>query len=281
MKKITIVTDSTAYIPDNLIKKYDIHVIPVKIHWDGTTLIDNVDITPAQFYERLEGSKTMPSTSQPSAGDFLQLFDDLSVEYDGIIAPLISSGISGTMNSAEIALQSFSKIPVEIVDTHSVSGGLGMVVVEAAKAVSEGKSLKKTRKIAEDTAKKLKVLFVVDTLKYLHKGGRIGGASRYFGSALDIKPILYINDSGKIDGLEKIRSKKKATTRLVELAVEYANGKPVNVGVMHANVPEEMTNLKDQLLDQLDCDQIETFEISPGVGVHVGPGAIGLAIYPI
>ena len=127
----------------------------------------------------------------------------------------------------------------------------------------------------------MKVFFVVDTLKYLHKGGRIGGASRYLGSALDIKPILYLDDSGKIEALEKVRTKKKATSRLVELAAEYANGKPVNVSVLHANVLEEITYLRDQLLEQLDCNQIDIYELSPAIGVHVGPGTIGIAIYPI
>ena len=281
MKKIAVVTDSTAYMPEALVKKYDIHVIPVKIHWDDETLIDGVDITPEQFYERLGGSKTIPSTSQPSAGEFLKLFDELSVDYDGIIAPLISSGVSGTINSAEAALNLFSKVPVEIIDTHLASSGSGMVVEQTAKALAAGKTLNEARQTAEDIAKKMKVFFVVDTLKYLHKGGRIGGASRYIGSALDIKPILYLDDQGKIDALEKVRSKKKATARLVELAVEYADSRPVRVCVMHANVLEEITNLQEQLLSQLNCDHIDIYGISPGVGVHVGPGAIGLAIYPI
>ena len=281
MKKIAVVTDSTAYMPDALIKKHNIHIIPAKIHWDDSTLIDGVDITPAQFYERLDRSATIPSTSQPSAGDFLKLFNDLSTKYDEIIALLVSSGISGTINSAEVALNTFTNKPVVIIDTHSASGGLGMIVVEAAKAVSEGKSLKEIKQIAEDIVKKLKVFFVVDTLKYLHKGGRIGGASRYLGSALDIKPILYLDDSGKIEALEKVRTKKKATSRLVELAAEYANGKPVNVSVLHANVLEEITYLRDQLLEQLDCNQIDIYELSPAIGVHVGPGTIGIAIYPI
>jgi DegV family protein with EDD domain len=281
MKKIAVVTDSTAYIPDAFVKKYNIHVIPIRIHWEGSTLIDGVDITPAQFYERLEKSSTIPSTSQPSAGDFLELFKELSTSYDGIIAPLISSGISGTVNSAESALTMFSEIPVEIIDTHSTSAGLGLVATAAAQAVSDGKSLKEIKHLAEGIVKRLKLFFVVDTLKYLHKGGRIGGASRYFGTALSIKPILHLDDQGKIDALEKVRTKGKATARLIKLAVEQADGRPVNVSVMHANAIEEVKNLRDQLLEQLDCAQIEIYDISPGIGVHVGPGTIGLGIYTL
>ena len=281
MNKIAIVTDSTAYIPNDFVKKHNIHVVPLKIHWDETTLVDGVDITPDQFYERLEKSSTIPSTSQPSAGDFLQVFKELAPQYSGIIVPLISSGISGTVDSAKTAASMFSEIPVEIIDTHSTSGGLGLVVMAVAQAVSENKNLKKTKKIADDIVNRLKLFFVVDTLKYLHKNGRIGGASRYFGSALSIKPILYLDGQGKIDALEKVRTRRKATARLIELAIEQANGKPVNVSVMHANALEEVKNLRNQLLEELDCKQIEIYDISPVIGVHVGPGTIGLAIYQI
>ena len=281
MNKIAIVTDSTAYIPKDLIELHNIRVIPVKIHWDDTTLLDGVDITPTQFYERLEKSSNIPSTSQPSAGDFLQVFKELTTQYDGIIAPLISSGISGTVASAQAALPMFSEIPVEIIDTHSTSAGLGLVVTAVAQAVSDGKSLKEIKHLAEDIVKRLNLFFVVDTLKYLHKGGRIGGASRYLGTVLDIKPILYLNEEGKIDALERVRTKRKAIARLIQLAIEKADGKPVNVGVMHANALEEVKNLRDQLLKQLDCSPIEIYEISPAIGTHVGPGSIGLAIYTL
>ena len=279
MNKIAIVTDSTAYIPNDFVKKHNIHVVPLKIHWDDTTLVDGVDITPDQFYERLEKSSTIPSTSQPSAGDFLQVFKELAPHHDGIVAPLISSGISGTVASAKAALAMFSEIPVEIIDTHSTSAGLGLVVTAVAQEVSNGKSLKEIKHLAEDIEKNMKLFFVVDTLKYLHKNGRIGGASRYFGSALSIKPILYLDEQGKIDALEKVRTKRKAVERLIQLAVEQADGKPVNVSVMHASAIKEAKNLQEKLLDQLDCKQIGIYDISPVIGVHVGPGTVGLAIY--
>ena len=279
MKKIAVVTDSTAYLPAEYVKKHNIHVVPVRIHWDEKTLVDGVDITPSEFYERLAKSATIPSTSQPSAGDFSEMFKKLSKKYDGIIAPLVSSGISGTINSAETALTMFSEVPVEIIDTHAASAGLGMVVKAVDKALADGKSVAETKKMANAIVKKLKLFFVVDTLKFLHKGGRIGGASRYFGTALNIKPILYLNEEGKIDALEKVRTKKKATERLVELALEQANGKPVSVGVLHANSPREVNDLKETLLEKLDCKEIDIYELSPAIGVHVGPGTIGLAIY--
>ena len=281
MTKIAIVTDSTAYLPKDFVKLHNIQVVPLNIHWEDKTYIDGVDITPAEFYERLEKSSTIPSTSQPSAGDFLQVFKELASHYDGIVVPLISTGISGTVDSAKTAASMFSEVPVEVIDSLTTTAGLALVVTAIAQAVSDGKNLKEIKNLAEGIVKRSKLFFVVDTLKYLHKNGRIGGASRYFGMALSIKPILYLDDQGKIDALEKVRTKRKATERLIQLAVEKADGKPVKVGVMHANALREAENLRDQLLEQLDCTKIEINNLSPVIGTHVGPGSIGLAIYTL
>ena len=281
MAKIAIVTDSTAYLPKDFVERHNIRVVPLRIHWDENTYIDGVDLSPAEFYERLEKSSTIPSTSQPAAGDFLQVFKELAPHYDGIIVPLISSGISGTVASAKTAAAMFSEVPVEVIDSRTTTAGLALVVKAIAQAASDGKSLKEIKNLAEGIVKRSKLFFVVDTLKYLHKGGRIGGASRYFGTVLSIKPILYLNDQGKIDALEKVRTKRKATERLIQLAVEKADGKPVMIGVLHANALKEAKNLREQLLEQLDCTQIEIYDLSPVIGAHVGPGTVGLAIYAV
>jgi len=275
------VTDSTAYISKDFVKKHNIRVIPLRVHWDDNTYLDGVDITPAQFYERLDKSATIPSTSQPSAGDFLQVFKELASHCDGIIVPLISSGISGTVASAKTAASMFSEASVEVIDSRTTTAGLALVVTAIAQSASDGKSLKEIKNLAEGIVKRLKLFFAVDTLKYLHKNGRIGGASRYLGTALSIKPILFLDDQGKIDALEKVRTKGKATVRLIQLAVEQADGKPVNVGILHANALEEAKNLREQLLEQLDCEQIEIYDLSPVIGAHVGPGTIGVAIYTL
>ena len=281
MKKIALVTDSTANMPQALVEKHHIHVIPVRIQWDEETLVDGVDITSTQFYERLIHSKSIPTTSQPSAGDFMALFEKLAGEYEGIIAPLISSGVSGTVNSAELALQTFSKVPVEMIDTHLAAGAAGLVVEAAARAIAAGSDLKAVRVAADAVREKVKVYFVVDTLKYLHKGGRIGGASRYMGTALNIKPILYLNDNGKIDALEKVRTKKKAIERIIALAAEHVGGKKARAVVMHAAAAQEAEKVVAQVRESIDCEQVDIYEIGAAVGVHVGPGAIGLSVYPL
>ena len=280
MKKIAIVTDSSASLDENYVKRFNIHVIPLKLHWNGMDFEDGVDITPIEFYERLEKSSTIPTTSQPPAEEFFKKFEELAPHYDGIAVPLISSGISGTVDSAKAAASSFSKLPIEIIDTQSTQAGLALIIKEIIKAVSEGKNLDEIHRLSEVIREQLELYFVVDTLKYLHKGGRIGGASRYLGTLLNIKPILYIDKEGKIDAFEKAHTKGKALVRLIELVDKKADGRMVNAGIMHANVHEEANRLGKILREKINCSNLDTYPISPVIGTHVGPGALGIAFYP-
>jgi DegV family protein with EDD domain len=280
MNNIAIVTDSTANIPAEWVEQYAIRIVPLKIHWGSETYLDGIDLTPEEFYRRLSSNKQLPTTSQPSIQDFLKVFESLAGEgATGIVAPLISSGISGTVESAQVAARMFSRVPVEIIDTHITSVGQAMIVAAAARAAERGASLQEMRQAAEEVANRLKVFFAVDTLEYLHRGGRINGASRYFGTALDIKPILFFNSEGKIDALERVRTKKKALQRLIALAEQQADGRPVHVGIVHANVPQAAQEFRDEVEKRLKYTEIFTVEFSPVIGVHVGPGTIGIALY--
>ena len=279
MTKIAILTDSTANLPVEWVKQYNILVIPLKIHWGNETLLDGVDITPNEFYTRLSHSKSLPTTSQPSIQDFLQAFERLAEGADGIVVPLISSGISGTVASAQAAARQFTRVPVEIIDTHITSMGQVLIILAAARAAEQGKSLEDVRRAADEVVKRLRVFFAVDTLEFLHRGGRINGASRYLGTALDVKPILFFNSEGKIDALERVRTKRKAMQRLITLAEQQANGHPVHVGIVHTNVPQAAQEFRDEVEKRLNCKEIFTIEFSPVIGVHVGPGTIGIALY--
>lgn len=279
MSHIAILTDSSAYLPPDMLARYDINVIPLKVHWGEETFLDGVDITPVEFYTRLRTNFVLPTTSQPSIHDFLQAFERLASQYEGIVVPLISSGISGTVASAQAAAIEFKKVPVEIVDTHSTSAGLALVVLAAARAVEQGYSLLEVTEIVQNTAQRLHLFFAVDTLKYLHKGGRIGSASRYVGSALNIKPLLFFNEKGKIDTLERVRTKRQALMRLLNLVEEKAGNRPIHAGVFHANALEEATEFQTRLAECLSCDELHIVELSPVIGTHVGPGTIGVAFY--
>ena len=279
MARITVVTDSTAYLTNEFAAKHGIKVVPLKLNWDNDTFKDNVDITAQAFYERLEKSDSIPTTSQPSGGDFLTAFNDLAKGTDAIVAVLISSGISGTVDSAMMAKKEFSQVPVEIIDSKVTAAGLALllkaVVVEAEKSGSVENVLSVGRQVLDTMG----VYFVVDTLKYLHKGGRIGGASAFLGSALDLKPILYLSQEGKIEALEKVRTKKKAVSRLIDLAVDKAGGKKAYVGIMHANAIEGAQAIRTELEKRMNLAEIEIFEISPVVGTHAGPGTLGIAVH--
>ena len=279
MTKIAILTDSTANMPVEWLEQYNITTIPLKIHWGNDTFLDGVNITPSEFYMRLSQSKTLPTTSQPSDQDFIQAFENLAGQVDGIVVPLISSGISGTVASAQAAAREFSRIPIEIIDTQITSMGQVLIVLAAARAAEQGKSLEEVRRAADEAVKRLHLFFAVDTLEYLHRGGRINGASRYLGTALDIKPILFFNSEGKIDALERVRTKRKALQRLITLAEEQANGRPVHVGIVHANAPQAAQEFRDEVEQTLNCHEIFTVEFSPVIGVHVGPGTIGIGLY--
>jgi DegV family protein with EDD domain len=280
MAKTAILTDSTANLPAEWVKQYSIRTIPLKIHWDSETYLDGIDLTPEEFYMRFSNSKSLPTTSQPSIQDFLMVFNRLADEgATGIAVPLISSGISGTVDSAQLAARLFTRVPVEIIDTRITSMGQVMIILASARAAEQGASLQEVRQAAEEVIKRLHVFFAVDTLEYLHRGGRINGASRYFGTALDIKPILFFNSEGKIDALERVRTKRKALQRLITLAEQQADGRPVQVGIVHANVPQAVQEFRDIVEKRLKCNEIFTVEFSPVIGVHVGPGTIGIALY--
>lgn len=279
MKKIAIITDSTANLPAMWVRQYNVRVIPLKIHWREKTLLDGIDITPGEFYAYLSHNRDFPTTSQPSTQNFLQEFENLADQVDGIVVPLISSGISGTVDSARAAARQFTRIPVEIIDTQITSMGQVMIILAAARAAEQGKSLQEVKSAADKVVQRLHTFFAVDTLEYLHRGGRINGASRYLGTAFDIKPILFFNSEGKIDALERVRTKRKALQRLVTLAEEQAKGRPVRVGVVHANSPQIAQEFCDEVAHRLNCKEILTVEFSPVIGVHVGPGTIGIAFY--
>lgn len=281
MSKTAIITDSTAYIPQELVEKYQIKVLPLQINWEDETFKDGIDMTPTIFYPRLAESKTLPTTSQTPMFDFLQAYEELAEDHDGIVVILISSGISGTIASALAAQAEFDKVPVEVIDTGSTGAAQALVTLATARAAENGSSFEEVVQTARAIVEKSDTYFVVDTLEYLHKGGRIGGASRYFGSALQIKPVLYFNEEGKIDALERVRTKKKALHRLVELAQEKANGGKVYLGLMHSIAPDEVEQVRLELESLLDCEEILTFELSPVIGTHVGPGTIGVAVYPV
>jgi DegV family protein with EDD domain len=277
MSKVAIVTDSTAYIPPDLIEQYHISVAPLVLIWGDETYEDGVDIQPDEFYTRLAGAKVMPSTSQATPKTFHKIYTDLLEQDYEILAVLISSALSGTVVSAVQVQAEMPDAPIEIVDSYNTAMALGFQVLQAARAAEEGANLAECKEVAERAIEHTGVIFAVDTLEFLHRGGRIGGASRYLGTALNIKPILEVQE-GRIEALEKVRTRKKSLVRLTELIGERIDGRePVRLATLHANSPQDAQELLDMAKDQFNPVETVFSEVSPVIGTHVGPGTVGLA----
>ncbi len=279
MNRIAILTDSTANMPQEWIDEFGIRTIPLKVQIDNETFRDGVDLTPTEFYRRLPHTKTLPTTSQPSIHDFLQAFESLADQAECILVPLISSGISGTVASAQAAASQFTRVPVEIIDTHITAMGQVLILNAIGRAVQQGKTVAEIKLIADRIIRDLHVYFAVDNLEYLHRGGRINTATRYLGTALAIKPILTFNPEGKIEAKERVRTNRKALERLISLSEEYAQGRPAHIGIVHADAEQTGQEFYEQVKQRLDCREIFLIELSPVVGTHVGPGTIGIALY--
>ena len=278
MSKVAIVTDSTAYLPEDLVSAYNITVVPLVVIWGEETLLDNVDIGPEEFYTRLATAKVMPSTSQATIKAFADVFKKLHGEGYEILAVVLSAALSGTMDSATQAMKMVPDAKVELVDSKLTSVPLAFMALSVARAAKRGASLEKCKKIAEAIRDHSEVFFAVDTLEFLHRGGRIGGASRFLGTALNLKPILYL-ENGKIEALEKVRTSKRAHKRLIELLKSRMDGgSPINmVGVVGAAADKSMTKLMADIKENFQPNEIMMADLSPVIGTHTGPGTVGVA----
>jgi len=276
---IGIVTDSTAYLDPDYAREHDVKVVPLKVIMDDVTYREGVDISNDEFYRRLQQPGVFPTTSQPAAGEFLEAYREMAQRYDALVSIHISAGISGTCESARSAAMEMGDYPIRVIDSRFTGILLTMLVDELVKARDQGKGLEELVSLADDLIKRSNLMFMVATLEYLHRGGRIGGAQALMGSMLRIKPILYID--GTIDALEKVRGAGKALDRLVELAAEKAGGRKVRVGVTHVRDEERMFELMEKLKRAMNCDPdgITYNEVGPVIGSHVGPGTVGVGFF--
>lgn len=277
MPKVAIVTDSSPYIPDQIIKENQIHVVPLTVIWGDENFYDGVDITPVEFYQRLEKAKVMPSTSQPSVADFEVLFRKLHQEGYDILAVLISEDLSGTISSATQAKKLIPDANIEIVNSQTLAMALGFQVLAAARAANQGASLEECKRLAVESKDRCGVIFVLDTLEFLHRGGRIGAAKRFMGTLLNVKPVLAI-EGGKVVPLDSVRTHKKALMTIIDLIEARTKGhKNIRLATLHANNPETARFVLDEATKRIDSVEQVFSEVSPVIGTHAGPGAVGLA----
>ncbi|MAF38684.1 MAG: fatty acid-binding protein DegV [Chloroflexi bacterium] len=272
---VRIVTDSSADLPADLVQQHGITVLPCYVLVDDQTFKDGVEIKPDDFYRRLQAEGRFPTTAQPTVADFQEVYRDLAGQGDQVLSIHVSGKLSGTLNSAEQAKVSLNGEEIEIVDSQLASIPLGLAVLAAATTAYEGGSL---QEVAEKVRQELSLhhgLFALDTLEYLHKGGRIGKARAFMGSVLHVKPILRLQD-GEAHPVERPRNRERAMRRLVELASELA---PVRrLAVIHSTDPDRMATLKQGLTGLLPADQIIEARFGSTLGTYIGPDALGVAV---
>ncbi|MEW6031144.1 MAG: DegV family protein [Chloroflexota bacterium] len=279
MSNIAIVTDSTSYIPKDLTEKYNITVAPQVLIWGEQTFQDGVDIQPDEFYSRLKTARVMPTTSQVSVVTMQKIFADLLEKDFEIVGVFISAKLSGTMQSAFQGRDALEKgrDKVRLVDSNSTAMAMGFIALAAARAAADGAKPDEVVALAEKARDHTGVYFAVDTLEFLHRGGRIGGAQRFIGTALNMKPVLALRD-GRVEAVERIRTKSKALDRVFELAAEQVKGKSdIHLATLHANAEADARQLLERANHELKAVESILTSVSPVVGTHAGPGTVGLA----
>lgn len=276
-QQVKIVTDSTVYLPPEVIARYDIRVVPVKIVFGTEVYSEGVDITNEEFYRRLTKSSTIPTTSQPPVSDFIQVYSELARQGHPILSVHISSRISGTLNAAMTARKALPQAQIEIVDSRPII--MGMLVTPAAEAAARGQTLAQIRASIEKLSGGINCVGVFDTLDYLLKGGRIGRAKALVGTLLQIKPVLTFDD-GEAKVLTKVRTLSRAIDYVAEFVEKRTRGSNFLYGsVRHAHALEPARRLERELRARFRWAELDFFELGPAFGTHLGPGTFGLGFY--
>jgi len=277
---IRLVTDSTAYLPPEIQKQYDIETISLKICVGEETYDEEGGITQEAFFKLLKDVSTAPTTSQPSAGEFIDLYNTLLQDGDEIVSLHISSGLSGTIPNARAAAQELAPERISVVDSRTTAVGLFLLLIAAGEAIAAGKSRAEVVQLLERLIDQSEAVFMVEDLAYLHKGGRINSASRFLGTLLNIKPILYMYE-GKIEALDKARSSKRAKRRVLGEIAQRMGDQPVRVAVAHIQAAESAAEMAERVRGRLNCRSVYISEVGPTIGSHVGPGFLGVAACPV
>ena len=274
-KPVRLVTDSTADLAPETVRELGITIVPLQVVFGEETFRDGVDLTGEEFFRRLQEAEETPKTSQPSVGDFQQTYERLAEETNRVLSIHLSSGFSGTVEAARQAAQELGeRCQIEVIDSQTVSMGMGFAVIAAARAAQAGEDLESCAGAARSVLKRQRMAIAFDTLEYLRRGGRIGRAQAFLGSILRLKPILTIRD-GEAYPLSRVRTYKRALEEVLRLTC--SEGPVVEAAVMHSTSPEDAGRVADELARLCPEARIQIGRIGPVIGVHGGPGLLGIA----
>jgi DegV family protein with EDD domain len=276
--RVAIVTDSTAHLPEGFADRHAVRVVPLRVLVDGRAVLDGVDIGPVELASAFANRLTV-STSRANPDEFVpvyrQLLDDGAA---GVVSVHLSRELSGTWESARLAALEVDAERIRVVDSRTTVMGLGFAVLRAAAAAVDGAGVAEVEKVAVRAAAGTRTYFMLETLEYLRRGGRIGAGAALLGTALAVKPLLYV-DNGRIVPLEKVRTTGRAMARLVDVAVEAAGSEPVQLAVHHLAAPDRAAELANRLDERLPLSSgCVVSEVGAVIGAHTGPGMLGVVV---
>jgi DegV family protein with EDD domain len=284
MGRVSVVTDSTSYLPPELIERNGIHVVPLYVVFGGDRPVPEVEITdyPA-FFEELRTAQKLPTTSQPSVGDFTSVFEPLLADGGEVVSVHISGGLSGTPEAARQAKEALERDGgggerIVVVDSTTAAGGLGMMVLAAAKAAADGASAAEVAGHVAEARREFKMWFAIDTLEFLKRGGRIGAASAWIGSTLKVKPILTVDN--EMTPVERVRTSSRAFERLVDYARQRHEAGADAWSAQHIAAPEACARLVERCSEVFGCEPTIVSELGPVLAAHTGPGLLGVGGVP-
>ena len=274
---IKVVTDSTSDLPADVAESLGIEVVPLNVHFGSDVYKDRVNLMPDAFYDKLINGDVLPTTSQPSVGEFIDVYERLGSDADGIVSVHISEKLSGTMNSARLASQQANAdCPIEVVDTFQVSMGVGICAMEAAEVANSGGNMNQVILAARNAVTRSQCFFMLETLEFLQKGGRIGKAQALIGNLLKIRPMLILQE-GEVHPLGRERTRRKGISKLVDTVEELA---PISgLAVMYSTEPDEAQTLAQNVSKfMIEGREPMMLQIGPVIGTYAGPDTLGIAL---
>lgn len=278
VSKIALVTDSSCDLTSEYLIRHNIQMVPVQLAFGKDTYIDKITITPKEFYRILAESQHYPKTSQPTPGDYLKTYDELWGHYEQAVSIHLSGAVSGTLQAAHTAAKTIEQHKIRVLDSRSVSVGLGLIVVEAAKAIDEGCDIEEVVKRAERAIRNVRLFIHFATVEYLIRGGRISKSRGLFAKVLNLRPILTLDEQGRAVTVAKVFGEKAGMKKTMQLVCESAMGKRnLRFAVAHANAPEKADWYVQKIKRQFEVNDVMVVNVSPALGAHAGPGAAGVA----